>query len=175
MNIENILKQHKAWLEGNGGEMANLSGADLRCAKLRGANLNGADLRCADLSHANLRCADLSHANLRGANLCRADLRRANLNGADLYGANLNSSCFIGAVGFVLLPVQDNRGYSFVHAVKHGDEWVIKAGCRSFSIDRALEHWGRDAYPDKMRGAMYVNAVKWLQGYIENLEADDEG
>ena len=165
MNIENILKQHKAWLEGDGGEMANLYGANLSHANLRGANLRCADLRRADLLGADLRCADLSHAKLRGANL----------NGADLYGAALNSSCFIGAVGFVLLPVQDNRGYSFVHAVKHGDEWVIKAGCRSFSIDRALEHWGRDAYPDKMRGAMYVNAVKWLQGYIENLEADDEG
>ena len=165
MDIENILKQHKAWLEGDGGEMANLNGADLNGANLSHANLRGANLSFAELSFAELRGANLSHANLRGANL----------NGADLYGAVLNSSCFIGAVGFVLLPVQDNRGYSFVHAVKHGDEWVIKAGCRSFSIDRALEHWGRDAYPDKMRGAMYVNAVKWLQGYIENLEADDEG
>lgn len=39
MNIKKILDDHLLWLKGQGGERANLSGADLR-----GADLNGADL-----------------------------------------------------------------------------------------------------------------------------------
>ena len=64
-----ILEKHKLWLEGNGGERANLRDADLR-----DANLRGADLRDADLRGANLRGADLRGANLRGADLRDADL-----------------------------------------------------------------------------------------------------
>lgn len=45
-----ILENHKKWLEGNGGERANLKGADL-CD----AHLCDADLRGADLCDANLR------------------------------------------------------------------------------------------------------------------------
>ena len=104
-----ILENHKKWLEGNGGERANLKGANLRGADLYGADLCGAnlcdanlcgadlrdadlrdaDLRDADLCDANLRDADLYGANLCGANLCDANLRGANLRDADLYGANL--------------------------------------------------------------------------------------
>jgi len=82
MNIDElktILEQHKLWLEDNGGERANLRGADLLDANLRGADLRGADLQGANLQGANLQGADLRWANLRGA-----DLRWANLRGADL-------------------------------------------------------------------------------------------
>lgn len=60
-----VLNRHKKWLNNEeGGEKADLSGADLSRA-----NLIGADLSRANLSRANLRGADLS-----GANLCGADL-----------------------------------------------------------------------------------------------------
>ena len=49
-----ILKDHEAWLKGQGGAKADLSSANLRYA---------------DLSSANLSSADLSYANLRSANL----------------------------------------------------------------------------------------------------------
>ena len=66
--LKDLLKKHRKWIYGeNGGERADLYGANLR----------GADLRDADLYGANLR-----GANLRGANLYGANLR-----GADLYGA----------------------------------------------------------------------------------------
>jgi uncharacterized protein YjbI with pentapeptide repeats len=52
--INRILKSHKDWLDGNGGERANLLDANLLDANLRGANLRGANLR-----GANLRGADL--------------------------------------------------------------------------------------------------------------------
>ena len=70
-----VLEKHKKWLdEKEGGERANLRGADLG-----DANLRSADLRLADLSGADLRLADLRSANLRGANL---------------RGANLDYSCW---------------------------------------------------------------------------------
>ena len=61
--LKNLLEKHRKWIYGeDGGERANLCGADLR-----GANLYGANLRCANLCGANLRCADLYGANLCGA------------------------------------------------------------------------------------------------------------
>ena len=77
MDIKKILSEHSKWINGDGGERANLSGADLRGADLSGADLRGADLRGADLSRADLRWADLSGANLRGADLSGADLSEA--------------------------------------------------------------------------------------------------
>ena len=82
--LAEVLRLHKLWLNDEGGECANLSGADLRGAylsgaDLRGAYLSGADLRYADLSGADLRYADLRYADLRYADLRRADLSRANL------------------------------------------------------------------------------------------------
>jgi len=62
--LKTILEQHKLWLEDNGGERANLRGADLQGANLQGADLRWANLRGADLRWANLRGADLRWANL---------------------------------------------------------------------------------------------------------------
>ena len=60
MELKEVLRKHIAWLCGeNGGERADLFGANLRGADLRGADLRGADLRDANLRDANLRGADL--------------------------------------------------------------------------------------------------------------------
>jgi len=78
--IKKVLDLHKKWLNNEqGGERANLSGAELSEANLRGADLHWADLRGAEL-----HWADLSEADLRGADLHWADLR----------GAELDFSCF---------------------------------------------------------------------------------
>ena len=108
MDIELILEKHAKWARGeDGGERAdlcgaNLRGADLCDADLRDADLCGANLCCANLSDADLRDADLcgadlrganlSDGNLRNANLCCANLCCANLRGADLCGANLSGA-----------------------------------------------------------------------------------
>ncbi len=100
MDIKLILEKHAKWARGeDGGERANLRGADLgdadlcdadlRGADLRGADLHDADLCDADLRKANLCDADLCDADLCGANLCSANLRGANLRGAYLFDANL--------------------------------------------------------------------------------------
>ena len=63
--IKIVLGKHAAWLrDDDGGEKANLRGADL------------------------------SRADLSEADLSRADLSRADLRGADLSGANLDYSCW---------------------------------------------------------------------------------
>lgn len=64
LDIPLILSEHKKWVNNEGGERADLCGADLR-----GANLGGANLRGADFRGANLRDANLGGADLRGANV----------------------------------------------------------------------------------------------------------
>ncbi len=96
--LKEILNKHKAWLRGeDGGEQADLRGADLRRADLSRAYLNKADLsgaylNKADLSGADLRGADLSRAYLSEANLSEADLTEADLRGANLTGADLTGA-----------------------------------------------------------------------------------
>ncbi|EIE8690668.1 pentapeptide repeat-containing protein [Listeria monocytogenes] len=85
--LDIILENHGKWLRDEGGERADLTGADLRHTNLTNAVLSGADLR-----HANLTNADLSGADLRHANLTNADLRHANLTNAVLRHANLTNA-----------------------------------------------------------------------------------
>ena len=103
--IKKVLDSHQKWInDEDGGERADLCGADLSGADLCGADLSEADLRVAtlsgadlsgaDLSGADLRVATLSGADLRGADLSRASLRGADLCWADLRGADLDFSCF---------------------------------------------------------------------------------
>lgn len=73
--LQQILERHRKWLRGEeGGEKANLRGADLCGADLREADLREADLYRANLCDADLRGANLYKAVLCGANLCAADL-----------------------------------------------------------------------------------------------------
>ena len=104
--LNEILAKHRLWLADEGGEKANLSGADLSMADLSRAdlsmaNLFGANLSRANLSRANLSRADLSWADLSMANLFGANLSRANLFGANLFRANLSGANLEGAKGLV--------------------------------------------------------------------------
>ena len=96
--LKAILGKHLKWLRGeDGGERANLFGANLSRADLSGANLFEANLSRANLPGANLFEANLSGANLFEANLFEANLSRANLSGADLFEANLSGANLSGA------------------------------------------------------------------------------
>ena len=90
--LDCVISKHKEWINGDGGEYASLSHADLRGAYLRGEDLSHADLSNANLSGAYLRDANLKYANLRDVDLTGADLRGVNLTGADLTGANLRDT-----------------------------------------------------------------------------------
>lgn len=105
IKLNKIIRKHEMWLEKKeGGEQADLQGADLygadlyeadlSWANLHDANLREADLHGANLSWADLHGADLYGADLHWADLCGADLREANLCGANLCGANLDFSCW---------------------------------------------------------------------------------
>lgn len=87
-----VLKSHTAWLCGNEGERADLSGVDLKGIDLSRANLSDADLCGVNLSMAKLYLADLSDTDLCDASLCWTNLRMANLNGANLNGADLRGA-----------------------------------------------------------------------------------
>ena len=96
--LKECLEKHLKWLKNeDGGERADLYGADLREADLYEADLREADLREADLYEADLRGADLRGANLREADLLGANLLGANLRGANLLGANLRGANLLGA------------------------------------------------------------------------------
>ena len=92
--LQEILTQHKRWIESEGkeGTKARLGGANLQEADLGGANLQEADLRGANLQKAILVEAKLQGAILIGAQLQNADLRGAKLQGADLMGARLQKA-----------------------------------------------------------------------------------
>jgi hypothetical protein len=69
------------------------------------------------------------------------------------------SLCLSGCTGLPFLH-DDPRGYR-LHCVKtanRGPLWV--AGCRTFTTDEALAHWGGADYPDHARGAAYVAAIR---------------
>ena len=125
-----ILDKHKMWLDDvEGGEKADLSGADLRYINLSDADLSGANLRGADLRYVNLSDADLSGADLRYINLSDADLSGANLRGADpryanLSGANLSGAKYNETTSFLALQCPEKG--SFIAYKKCRDGLIVE-------------------------------------------------
>ena len=56
------------------------------------------------------------------------------------------------------------RRENFWLAIMEGGKWRIRAGCRSFTIDEARAHWGRDCYagPDTVKSTVGL-ALDWLE------------
>ena len=120
IELKTILALHKKWLnEEEGGERADLHGADLdhvcldnvdfrnanlrevsfRNAVITNSDFRGADLYEADFRFAFLQDSDFSAANLKDAdftcaNLCNADFFNADLMGSDLKEANIKGVDF---------------------------------------------------------------------------------
>ena len=122
--LQEILKLHTKWLNNEkGGVRANLRGADFM-----GADFMGADLRHADFEGADLEGADLRHADFEGADLRHADFEGADLEGADFMVADLKHVDFEGAKNYYSFVAYDTSK-RVVHCIKHGNTWMIKAGC----------------------------------------------
>ena len=121
-----ILEKHKLWLEGKeGGERADLSGA----------NLSGADLSGANLFEANLSEADLSEANLFGAGLSGANLSKANLFGAKIVVFQFSKHFAFYHEGFIQIGCE-------YHSL---DEWLKdykKIGKDNKYTDLEIEAYG---------------------------------
>ena len=142
MNMHEVLAKHKKWIaDEEGGQRADLRGADLQHADLRGADLQHADLRGAylqgaDLRGADLKGADLQDADLRGAYLQDADLRGAYLREAYLQDADLRDADLKGAD----LQDADLRGAYLKGADLRGADldfscWPLWCGSRGVIVD----------------------------------------
>ena len=112
--LKAIIYKHAKWARGeDGGERADLRGANLRNANLRGADLRDADLYGADL---------------RGADLFDADLRNANLRDADLCGAK-NTDKTVWDAYTAFYPLQCPETGSFIGYKKAADKIVMLEIC----------------------------------------------
>ena len=187
--LNEIIESHGKWLRNEeGGEKANLIGADLGDANLRSANLGGADLEDANLIGANLRGADLGGANLIGANLGGADLggadliganligatlRGANLRDANLGGANLNKTYYqITRIG--------SRNATTTYCVE--DDNVV-CGCWNNYRGGTLEEfkkrvesvYGKDGKtPDKKYYTQYMAAIEFFEKMVKLAKMEDK-
>ena len=129
MDIKLILEKHAKWIRGeDGGERADLCGADLRNADLCDADLRDADLRGADLRDADLYYANLRGADLRGADLSGADLRGANLHSADLRGAK-NTNKITRNAQTAFYPLQCPETGAFIGYKKAAGKIVMLEIC----------------------------------------------
>ena len=161
--LQEILDKHKKWLnDEDGGERADLSGANLRSADLSGADLRRADLSGANLSGANLRGADLRSANLSGANLRSADLSGANLRSADLSGAYLSGANLRGAENVPFVPYSCPDTGSFI-GYKKANGYIVEL--EILSDARRCSATGRKCRCDKAK----VLSIQNMDGSIADI------
>ena len=183
-----VLQRHAKWLQNEeGGEKANLRGAnlrgadlwdaDLRGANLRGADLRGADLRDADLRGANLRGADLwdadlRDADLRGANLWDADLRGANLWGANLWDADLRGANLWGAAGKILSfgPIGSRQGITYVTKTERTIH--VRCGCFYGTLEEFAAKV-EEEHGDSQHGKSYKAAIEFIKAHDAACWQDD--
>lgn len=135
-------------------DKTDLSGGDFSETQLKNAHLvNGRFAKCdfsrADLSSTDLALADFTDAVLRETNFRSAVLvdtifKGADLTGADLEWADIETADFTDCVGIIDAGT-DDRNYRFIGVkpllVKGGGFTMVKAGCRWFTIDEAMQHW----------------------------------
>ena len=171
--LKEVLDKHTLFLKGkDGGERADLSGANLRGENLSGANLSGANLRYANLRYADLRYANLSDANLSGANLSGANLSGANLSGANLRGADLSGANLSGAnLSGADLFYADLRGANLFGSnliIYQSGLWpayiqedTIRIGCQYHSV----KSW--ESFTDEEISKMHDDALRYWK---ENKE-----
>lgn len=127
--LKAIIYKHAKWIrDEDGGERADLYGADLRGADLCDADLYGANLYGANLRDADLRGANLRNADLRGADLCDANLCNANLRDADLCGAK-NTDKTVWDAYTAFYPLQCPETGSFIGYKKAADKIVMLEIC----------------------------------------------
>ena len=176
-----ILKRHKKWLYNKeGGEQADLHGANLQGAILREANLLRADLREADLREADLREADLRGADLRNADLRNADLQGADLRDANVYGADLKGAyrpwlVYAGNIGYrrseiLYFADYDNVRYDCGNDYKGGTLAEFKA-----RIDEAYPADSEIKEHQRYR-LEYLSAIKMFESmreaYLKSVEEE---
>ncbi|EPG0994352.1 TPA_asm: hypothetical protein GIP73_13915 [Listeria monocytogenes] len=179
--LDIILENHWKWLRDEGGERADLTGAnlsyaDLSCANLRGANLRGANLSYADLSCANLRGANLSYADLSCANLRGANLSGADLSGANLSYADLNWINWRDVVSLTVIAVQINttRKNNQITYIKELEIWTT--GCFQGTLEELKDSIEQTHASNDFLKRRYFRAINYIlteADFEEDLEEEN--
>lgn len=97
------------------------------------------------------------------ANWSGADLRRANLSGANLRRATIPCP----------IPI-DGRKYNI--NIKFEPKYLVfRVGCRNFTLEQAISHWGDSEYedsdinvPSPELGDAYVRTCQFLEGMYQD-------
>ncbi len=172
-----VLEKHVLWLRcATGGTRADLSWADLTGVDLTGVDLSWADLSWADLTEANMTEANMTEANMTGANMTGANLTGANLTGANLtkanlykanlYKANLYKANLYKANLYGRTPLFADTKRRYVLYVINANVRFYVAGCRCFTKEEALAHWG-------MQGRSQPEYVAAIERYEQQFEGGD--
>jgi hypothetical protein len=177
------------WAHENGASLdgASLDGARLVGARLVGASLDGASLDRASLDRASLVGASLVGArlvgarlvgaSLVGASLVGASLDRASLDRASLVGASLDRASLVGAslVGKTVAALcgraTRNDGCEFFMWLFDDGSHIIKAGCRTFTIDQFSAHVAA-SYPDTPKATETLAIIDFLEARLKAVSAE---
>ncbi|HEL7118807.1 TPA: pentapeptide repeat-containing protein [Listeria monocytogenes] len=150
--LDIILENHWKWLRDEGGERADLTGADLRHTNLTNAVLSGADLR-----HANLTNADLSGADLRHANLTNADLSNANLTNAVLTWVNWQD---VRGLTVIAVQVNTTRKNNQITYIKELELWTT--GCFRGSLEDLKDSIEQTHASNDFLKRRYFRAINYI-------------
>ncbi len=160
--LQEILEKHKKWLQDeDGGERADLKGADLKGADLESADLKGVDLRC---------------ASLKGANLNYADLTNAKVDEEILFANGLDTAEGISYVGVVIDVKAKNGNYDSRSIIVSclTDKKLMRVGRSAGSIKWIKEeiNWQFDrGYITELRFKRIINAINFIEF---NIDMDEE-
>jgi len=146
--LSEIIREHKKWLTGDGGQRANMRGANMQRANMRGANMQGAnmrgaDMRGADMRDANMRGADMQSANMQSADMQGANMRGANMRGADMQGTILDGINWLAYIGIV--PNKSGTAYAYKVTTANGTG-IAYSGIDYLNNDKFEEAVDTDVY-----------------------------
>ncbi len=131
--LNEILKQHRVWIDGKGGSRADLTGANLYYADLRDANLTGANLTGAYLAGAYLSGAiGLPHVSwiIPG---CLAQLNKINSFGFFLGKERKYDNFVQDGIGFFIQDNGEQKTFDMLvedRIIRGIPDWVKYSGLK---------------------------------------------
>lgn len=123
---------------------ADLVDVDLSNLALDNRSFHNVEFHNANLSSINFSDSNFSFCIFDYANLSGSLLRNVYIDNSRFYKtlmarADINGANVFHGGGIIDAGI-DNRGYRFI-GINYGEEWMVKAGCRWFSIENAKHHW----------------------------------
>lgn len=141
----------------------DLGNYDLRNAIFRRTVFMGCNFRHSDLRNADFTSCYFARCDFSATKMQYATFRRAVLGGGvTLAKSNMTGTDF-SHVAAMLTTSIDERGYEIkMWREPDGEIWV-SAGCRSFKLDYALDHWNPDYYIPTGRAQAYTETILHLK------------